>query len=261
VTGAFTLLVAAGLFVRSLTKVQAFDLGFDPGNILNVLMDPHAAGFDEARAAAFYREIKTRVRSLPGVQSASLATYVPMSGDPINSTISIEGRPTPPGQQAPKVLSNSVDPSHFETMRITLLRGRMFTESDDEKAPRVAIINQTMGGRFWPHEDPLGKRFGMNGDAGPFMEVVGVAGNGKYRTIGEDAQSFFYVPLAQNFSSKLALQIRSVVPPESLTTPVKEQILRLGPDLAILNIETMNQLLEGALGFFAFRLAATLPPP
>jgi putative ABC transport system permease protein len=134
----------------------------------------------------------------------------------------------------------------------------MFTESDDEKAPRVAIINQTMGGRFWPHEDPLGKRFGMNGDAGPFMEVVGVAGNGKYRTIGEDAQSFFYVPLAQNFSSKLALQIRSVVPPESLTTPVKEQILRLGPDLAILNIETMNQLLEGALGFFAFRLAATL---
>jgi putative ABC transport system permease protein len=143
-------------------------------------------------------------------------------------------------------------------MHITLLRGRIFAETDNETAPRVAIINQTMASRFWPHEDPIGKRFSMNGVAGLFMEVVGVAGNGKYGTIGEDPQSFFYVPLAQNFTSKLALQIRSFAPPESLAAPVKEQISRLAPELPIMNIETMNQSLEGALGFFAFRLAATL---
>jgi macrolide transport system ATP-binding/permease protein len=258
VAGSFTLLVVAGLFVRSLNKVQAFDLGFDPGHVLNVVMDPHEAGYDEARSVAFYREIESRVRALPGVQSATLASYVPMGGFPISSPVSIEGHPIPPGQQVPSVLSNSVDPSYFETMRITLLRGRVFTESDNEAAPRVAIINQTMAGRFWPHVDAMGKRFGTKGDAGPFMEVVGVAGNGKYKTIGEDAQSFFYVPLAQNFSTKLALQIRTFVPPESLAAPVKDQITRLSPDLAIVDIETMNQSLEGALGFFAFRLAATL---
>ena len=116
------------------------------------------------------------MRALPGVRSASLATYVPMGRDPINRTISIEGHPIPPGRQAPNVLSNSVDPPYFETMRITLLGGRIFTESDDERAPPVAIINQTMASRFRLHEDPIGKLFGMNGDAGPFMEVVGMAG-------------------------------------------------------------------------------------
>jgi macrolide transport system ATP-binding/permease protein len=258
VAGSFTLLVVAGLFVRSVQKVQAFDLGFDPSHVLNVVMDPHQAGYDEPRAAAFYRELESRVRSLPGVQSVSLASYVPMGGWPDGRPVSFEGHPTPPGRQAPSVLSNSVDPPYFETMRITLLRGRIFTDSDNETAPRVAIINQTMGARFWPREDPIGKRFSMDGDTAPFMEVVGVTANGKYKTVGEDAEPFFYVPLAQNFASKLALQIRTLGPPEQLAAPVKAQITQLAPDLAIVDIETMNQLLAGAFGFFAFRLAATL---
>ena len=258
VAGSFTLLVVAGLFVRSVQKVQAFDLGFDPSHVLNVVMDPHQAGYDEPRAAAFYRELESRVRSLPGVQFVSLASYVPMGGWPDGRPVSFEGHPTPPGRQAPSVLSNSVDPPYFETMRLTLLRGRIFTDSDNETAPRVAIINQTMGARFWPREDPIGKRFSMDGDTAPFMEVVGVTANGKYKTVGEDAEPFFYVPLAQNFASKLALQIRTLGPPEQLAAPVKAQITQLAPDLAIVDIESMNQLLAGAFGFFAFRLAATL---
>jgi len=258
VAGSFTLLVVAGLFVRSLQKVQAFDLGFDPSHVLNVTMDPHQAGYDEPRATAFYRELESRVRALPGVQSVSLASYVPMGGFPNSRPVSLEGRPTPPGRQAPSVLSKSVDPPYFETMRITLLRGRIFTDSDNETAPRVAIINQTMAARFWPREDSIGKRFSVDGDPGPFMEVVGVTANGKYKTVGEDADSFFYVPLAQNFASKRALQIRTLGPPESLAAPVKEQITQLAPELAIVDIATMDQLLAGAFGFFAFRLAATL---
>ena len=258
VAGSFTLLVVAGLFVRSLHKVQAFDLGFDPSHVLNVTMDPQQAGYDQSRSEAFYREIESRVRSLPGVQFVSLASYVPMGGFPNSRPVSLAGRPIPPGRQAPSVLCNSVDTAYFETMRITLLRGRIFTDADNETASRVAIINQTMAARFWPREDPIGKRFSMDGDAGPFMEVVGVTANGKYKTVGEDAEPFFYVPLAQNFASKLALQIRTLGPPESLAVPVKEQITRLAPDLTIVNIETMNQLLAGAFGFFVFRLAATL---
>jgi predicted permease len=257
VAGSFTLLVVAGLFVRSLQKVQAFDLGFDPSHVLNVLMDPHQAGYDQPRAITFYREIESRVRTLPGVQSASLASYVPMGGFPSSRQVSIEGRPTPSGYQAPSVLSNSVDPPYFETMRISLLLGRIFTDSDSETAPRVAIINQTMAARFWPREDPIGKRFSADGDAGPFMEIVGVSANGKYKTVSEDAEPFFYVPLAQSFASKLTLQVRTLGPPEQLVAPVKERIAQLAPDVAIVDIETLNQLLAGAFGYFAFRLAAT----
>jgi predicted permease len=258
VAGSFTLLVIAGLFVRSLQKVQTFDLGFDPSHVLNVTLDPHQVGYDEPRATVFYRELESRVHSLPGVRSVSLASYVPLGGFPFNGRVSLEGVPTPAGQQAPNVLSNSVDPPYFDTMHITLLRGRSFSDADNETAPRVAIINQTMAARFWPHEDPIGKRFSMDGDRGPFMAVVGVTAHGKYKTVAEDAAPFFYVPLAQNFASKLALQIRTLGPPESLAAPVKEQIAQLAPDLAIVDIATMDQLLAGAFGFFAFRLAATL---
>ena len=94
-------------------------------------------------------------------------------------------------------------------MHITILRGRIFSDADNETAPRVAIINQTMAARFWPHDDPIGKRFSMDGDTGPFMEVVGVTANGKYKTVAEDAAPFFYIPLAQNLASKLTLQIRT----------------------------------------------------
>ena len=106
VAGSLVLLVAAGLFVRSLLKVEGFDLGFDPEHVLNVIMDPHEIGYDEARTTAFYREIEARVRALPGVQSASLASYVPMGGFPSKAPVSIEGHPIPPGQQAPRVLFN-----------------------------------------------------------------------------------------------------------------------------------------------------------
>jgi putative ABC transport system permease protein len=256
VAGSFALLIAAGLFVRSLQSVQSFHLGFDPDHVLNVIVDPHEAGYDEARTTAFYREIESRVRALPGVESASLASYVPMGGFPSKASIFVRGRTIPPGQRAPLVLLNRVDPPYFDTMHITLFRGRAFLDSDNETAPPVAIVNQTMAADFWPHEGPIGKYFRMNDDSAPPIEVVGVTEDGKYQTVNEDAQPFFYVPLAQSFASKRALQIRTLVPPESLAGPVRQQIGELAPNLSIVDIETMNQSLNGALGFLVFRLAA-----
>jgi len=256
VAGSFALLVAAGLFVRSLQSVQSFHLGFDPSHVLNVIMDPHEAGYDEARTTAFYREIESRVRAFPGVKSASLASYVPMGGFPSKASIFVEGRSIPPGQHAPLVLMNRIDPPYFDTMRVPLFRGRAFLDSDNETAPSVAIINQTMASDFWPREDPIGKYFRVDNDAAPLIEVVGVTGDGKYATVSEDPQPFFYLPLAQSFASKRALQIRTLVPPESLAGAVREQIGELAPGLSVMDIETMNQSLNGALGFLVFRLAA-----
>jgi len=258
VAGSLALLVTAGLFVRSLQKVQGFHLGFDPGHVLNVLVDPHEAGYDQARTIAFYRELESRMAALQGVESASLASYIPMGGWPNKTPLWIDGQTIAPGQHAPTVLFNRVNPAYLATLRVPLLRGRGFSDSDNESAPPVAIINQTMAAHFWPREYAVGKRFSIASEQGPFLEVVGVTADGKYQTLAEDAQPFFYVPLAQNFVSKRALQIRTLAAPESLVPTIEDQIHRLAPDLAIMDLETMNQSLAGAFGFFAFRAAAIL---
>jgi predicted permease len=258
--GALVLLIVAGLFVRSLGRLQKMYLGFDPDHVLNVILDPRGIGYDEPHTKGFYRELEARARTLPGVRSVALAFSVPMGNYSDSRPVYIEGRPLAPGQQPPLVLLNRVDPPYFEMMRVPLLRGRGFAESDDEGAPKVAIVNQTMARRFWPHEEPIGKRFSIFGATGPWVEVVGVAQDGKYSFVLALTESipYFYVPLAQDFTSMRALQIRSSVPPESLITPVQQEIRALAPDLPIIDVRTMKQGLSGTNGFFSFRTGATM---
>jgi predicted permease len=256
VAGSLMLLIVAGLFARSLRKAQQMYLGFDADHLLNVTVYPREVGYDEARTKEFFRELKDRVRVLPGVKTLSLASTVPMSGSTSVDNIYLEGRPTAAGQQPPVIFNNSVDEDYFATMRVPLLRGRAFRESDDENAPQVAIVNQSMAARFWPNEDAIGKRFSVKGASGPFLEVVGVAADGKYIFIAESPQPYFYRPLAQNFQSFRTLQIRSSATPESLIAPVEQEIGKLAPDLPIFNAETMEQELNGGNGYMVFREGA-----
>jgi predicted permease len=260
VAGSLILLVIAGLLVRSLQHVGSIRLGFDPSQVLNVTLDPHQMGYDEKQEREFYRQLEARVRQLPGVQSVSLAYGVPM-GNLANvnaGSVTAEGHPVPSGQQAPTVFFNNVDPAYLDTMRVPLLRGRAFIALDQPNAPAVAIVNETMAGQFWPHQDPLGKRFTLKPLNAPAqnMQVVGVAANGKYAAITEDSTAFFYVPLAQNFVSMQTLQLRCSVAPESLIAPVRNEIHRLAPDLSIVGTSTMQQMVEGTNGTQVFRFAA-----
>jgi predicted permease len=257
--GSLVLLIVAGLFVRSMVRLERTDLGFDPHGVLNVIVDPHGIGYDESRTKEFYRELESRARSLPGVQSVALAYSVPMGNIQDGRSVYIEGRPLASGEQPPLVLLNTVDPSYFGAMRVPLLRGRAFTESDNERTPLVAVVNQTMASRFWPNQDPIGKRFSMGGGNGRFVEVVGVVQNGKYSVLllAEPAP-YFYLPLAQNFTSLRTLQIRSSVPPESLVASVRQEIRSMAPDLPIIDVRTMEESLGGTNGFFMFRMGASL---
>jgi predicted permease len=258
VAGSLMLLIVAGLFVRSLQAVEHMDLGFDANQLLNVRLDPSINNYNQTQTTEFYRTLEAKIRALPGVQSASLATAVPISYGRSKDSVYIAGRPVPPGQQAPGIFFNAVDSPYFETLRIRLLLGRAFSDADSETAPRVAIINQTMAKQFWPAENPIGKRFSVTSDAGPFVEVVGVARDGKYTTPAEDPQPYFYLPLAQNFTAERTLQIRSSMPPETLVPEVQQQILALDANAPIEQIQTMKESLGGALGFFLFRLGASL---
>ena len=262
VAGSLILLVIAGLLVRSLQHAASIHLGFDPDHILNVTVDPHQIGYDETQDREFYRRLETRVRALPGVQSVSLAFGTPMSNlNTVNGgAVSIESHPTPAGQQPPVVFFNNVDPAYLDTMRVSLLRGRSFTDSDNKNATAVAIVNETMAEKFWPREDPLGKRFTLKILTAPAqtMQVVGVAANGKYAVIFEDPTAFFYVPLAQNFVSMQTLQVRTSVPPDSIVAPVRNEIHQLAPDLPIIDAMTMQKVLQGTNGTQLFRFGAYL---
>lgn len=164
-----------------------------------------------------------------------------------------------PARERPPVIPyDCISPSYLETMQVPLVKGRQLTNSDNEAAPPVAIVNQAVAKRFWPNEDPIGEYFSMKSDTGPFVEVVGVAGDGQYFFISASAQPYFYLPLAQNFVSYRFLQLRTSVPPQSIVSSVEEQIHKLAPDLPIDDIRTMQQLVQGIAGLFLFRLAATV---
>jgi predicted permease len=259
VAGSLMLLIVAGLFVRSLEQAEHMYLGFDPDHVLNVMLDVHQIGYDETRAKTLYRQLKDRVRTMPGVQSASLALTVPLGMPSPGGPILVEGRPEAPGQQPPEVSYNSTDPAYFETMRVPLLEGRTFTDSDSETARPVAIVNQTMAKKFWPNVDPIGKRFSLKSATGPFIEVVGLARDGQSMWhFSPEPQPYLYLPLAQNFTSFLSLQVRTSVPPESLIAGVQGEIRKLAPDLPVIDARTMEQAIHGLGGLFIFRLAASL---
>ncbi len=257
--GSMLLLIVAGLFIRSLGKAQQTYLGFNPDHVLDLSIDVQQAGLNETRGREFYRQIDDRISALPGVVSVGEAFSVPMGVISADDPVSIEGHPVEPGKQLPTVMYNPVSPRYFETLRIPLLAGRVFNDADTEKAPHVAVINQTMAKKFWPSEDPIGKRFSLKNSSEPFVEVVGMVQDGKYKNVVENpSEPFFYVPLSQSYMEFRTLHVRTSVPPETLVPQIEAQIHDLAPDIAATQVQTMSKALEGVNGFFFFRFGAQL---
>jgi predicted permease len=250
------LLVVAGLFVRSSQNAEHSYLGFDPHNVLNLTMETRTIGFDEARTEQFFRNVEDRVRVLPGVQSVSLAVSVPMGYSQDGGRVYVEGGSATAKDDNPTAFYNIVDPLYFATMRVPLVRGRLLTEQDTAKTPMVAVINEAMAKKLWPNQDAMGKRFSAKGVSGPFMEVVGIAKQGKYNDPVDDTTLFYYQPLAQNPSTFATLQIRTASAPEALIPIVEEKIHSLAPGLPLTDVQTMEQELGGANGFFLFRMGS-----
>jgi len=253
VAGSLVLLVAAGLFVRSLQTAQSLDLGYAPDHVLNARMNPQWVGYDRQRTNDFYLELKRRVKAWPEVQSAGLAFSAPLGLIGSGESVYIEGRTVDPGEQAPSVGYNTVDESYFDTMKIAILRGRAFRDSDTETAPLVAIVNQTMAQRYWPNQDPIGKRFRMKSLESPPVEIVGVAHDSKNLFVVEGSLPYFYVPFTQVFSSMRVLHIRSLVDPQRLSNRLQQEVSALDPVMPV-SVQTMAAAVDGAQGFFLLRV-------
>ncbi|HTX14004.1 MAG TPA: ABC transporter permease [Candidatus Baltobacteraceae bacterium] len=258
VAGSLMLLIVAALFARSLKRAESMYLGFDPAHVAYVVTDAYEVDHDQARTKQMNRALEDRMRALPGAESVSLSYNVPMSLFNDGSHVYIEEHPLRAGQQAPLVMFNLAEPAYFTTMRVPIVRGRSFTESDNEKSVPVAIVDQTMAEEFWPGEDPIGKRFSVDAAPNRFLQIVGVSAKGAYSFVGEDSQPFFYLPLAQSWNPISTVEVRSSAPLEPLLVEMQRQVRNLSPDVPILDAETMEQCLGGLDGFFVFRLGALL---
>jgi predicted permease len=258
VTGSFVVLTAAGLFVHSLTSAENMDLGFRPQGVLNLTIDMNQLGYDQARGIALFREIKDRIRMLPGVENVTLASTVPVSFYLQEDAVRRDGQASLPESQATFMLYNTVDEDYFQTMGIPILRGRGFTSSDSASSPRVAVVNETFAKMFWPAHNPIGQRFiAGKSDSSP-VEVVGVARNGRYGSLAEAPQPSFFMPIAQNYSALRVLQVRCARPPSSLANTIRDQIYAVDPNLPVFDVMTMEQSLGGHNGFFLLRIGALL---
>jgi predicted permease len=258
VAGSLVLMVVAGLFIRSLNKAESIDLGFSPDHVLNLMVDVDQIGYKEARGREFYRELDPSIRALPGVESVAQAFSVPLGYIGANAQLTIPGLPVEAGKQLPLVAYNSVSANYFETLRIKLQRGRVFRDSDVEKSPLVAVINQTMAKKFWPARDAIGEHFSTKGASGPFIEVVGIVQDGKYRGVTEDPLPYFYLPLEQNYVSLRTIQVHTSMPPETMALSIEAQIRELAPNMPVTDVQTMTQALQGLNGFFIIRFGAKL---
>lgn len=258
VAGSLVLLVVAGLFMRSLGKAQQVYLGLDPHNVLNISVDVQQVGYQEAQGRTLFRDLETRLDALPGVVSVGQAFSVPLGVMSSSDAVYAEGRPVASGEQPPTIQNNMVSPGYFETLRIPVHRGRVFTEADAEKSPQVAVVNEAMAKKLWASDDAVGKRFSVKGLSGPFIEIVGIVQDGHYKSVIEEPQPHFYRPLNQAYVPLRTIHIRTSVPAQTLSTQAQAMVRELAPGLPVTRVETMEQALEGINGFLIFRLGVQL---
>jgi putative ABC transport system permease protein len=217
------LLIAAGLLLRSFIKLVTFDIGFDRNNVLLVDADLSVAKVPSDQQPATYEAIERRLRTLPGVISAGRSAFTPIGGFGWNDLISTEWSKGLAGDNALADF-NSVSPGFFTTLRMQLVAGRNFNDGDKKGAPVVAIINQTLARRFFPHLNPLGKTFRIgevSGQPGPPVEVVGVVWDSKYGSLREDTPPTAFFPIAQKLENAGQFELRTAIPPSALVTSVQ----------------------------------------
>ncbi len=252
------LLIGAGLFLRSLQKVGRMNIGFDPNNAVAMDIDLKPKGFSETRGLQFYREMMRRVDGIPAVQSATLVNLAPLDSATPFTDVLIPGFEPLPGRPGIRVSLNRIAPGYFQTMKIPLQSGREFNEQDDSKHSGVVIINQTMARDYWPGEDPLGKNFALvqKGLAPLKIQIIGVANDVKYRSLGEDPTPHIYLPFLQHYTSDMTLVVRINGDSGAMLLAIQRELLSQDRDVQGFFSRTLEQHI--GLALLPARLAANM---
>ena len=239
-------LVSAGLFLRSLAHAQQIELGFDSGGLMVMGINAGNQGYDEARGRDLYRRVLERLATVPGVESATVSTAVPLFTGGFSRTTFRDDQDIKDPRNGRLTQINEVGPRYFETLGIPILQGRPFNDNDRLGAPHVIIINETMAKQFYPNEQALGRRLYIFGRP-EAREIVGIAKTIKYNGIGEPETTHMYVPLDQSYQPQVIVQARTNGDPDALLGVVRRELQSLEPTMPLLNVNTYRTVLRTSL--------------
>jgi predicted permease len=238
------LLLAAGLFVRSMQQAHRIEPGFETRGVATAAFDLSLKGYNQTQGENFYRQLRERVSALPGVEAVAFASHVPLSFEMRTTRAASEGRDAVPEKEWPEVDAATVGPGYFETLRIPLLRGRAFTEQDGNRS--VAVINETLAQQFWPGQDALGKRLRAGGRK-DYYEVIGVARTAKYRTLGEEPRPYLYEPLTTNYLPGQTVLARVAGDPRQVLAALRSEARQLDDQVTIISLRTLEEAAGASL--------------
>ncbi|MBV9144842.1 MAG: FtsX-like permease family protein [Acidobacteria bacterium] len=247
------LLVGAGLCLRSLLNARSIDPGFAFHHTVSAEFDLRAAGFDDESGRLFRQQVLDRIEGLPEVDRASVIDHLPLG----QHTIVTFTRQNAQEQHGVETDVASTLPGYFQTMGISMLRGRDFLNTDSANAPRVVIVNEALAKAIWPNQDPIGKLLVVPVGPGPMnpekskgpdpsltpREVVGVVKTGRYRSLGEEARPFVWLPLTQNYEPWSALVVRTTGDPQTLVNAIQKEFAALNPNLNV-HVETLKEHMQ-----------------
>src|SRR5215510_3478935 len=259
-----TLLIGAGLFLRSLWRIQSVHPGFDADKVLTARLNINLLRYTTQQGRDFYRQAIERVAGLPGVESVSLARVVPISGGMRMIDFVIEGqdeqevnRQRNDGDNASQFVGgNVVGANYLQTIGVPLSQGRDFTAADGESAPRVVIVNESFARQYFAGQSALGRRLRFGGPRNPWSEIVGVARDSKYRTLDEAPRPFIYLPLTQNHETGMTLHARTAGAPLSIAAAVRREINSIEKNLPLTDLRPMSDLIGASL--YPARMGAAL---
>ena len=247
-------LIGAGLFLRSLQNAQRISPGFDVDKLAVLSFDLGAQGYTEERGRQFQQQVLERAAAIPGVHSATVANNVPFFQGGFLRTVFLEGQDASDRRAGRLVQINVVGPHYLETLGIPLLRGRGLGDMDQPTTPSAVVINETMAKRFWPDQDPVGKRFKFFGQD-HLQQVVGVAKDSKYNFIGEEPTPFIYQSTTQVYQPQLALFVKADRP-EAVLGTARGEVQQRDRNLPLTGVFTLNEIFDQSL--WAPRMGASL---
>lgn len=248
------LLVGCLLVVRSLERALTINVGFNPRGAVTAALDLQLEGYDEQRGREFQRRLIDALSALPQVESAALTSRLPLSLALSDNRIYPEGKPVPPAADTPMAIRFQVTPGYLRTMQTRLLKGRDFDLRDRPESKLVAIVNRAFAAQLFPGEDALGKRFRSFSPTEPLMEIVGIAEDGKYQSLGESPQPAMFLPLAQQYTTDVVIVIRSPAPPGAALDSIRQALYGLDPAMSLYGVESLTDHL--GLALLPARLAA-----
>jgi len=239
------LLIGAALLLRSYARLLKVDPGFDAHNVLSMNISlPTVKYAKPEQQVAFFDELLRRVSQVPGVQSAAISATLPLTSKRITPMLP-EGQPNVPLAQRAFIDIEATSPQWFDTMRVPLRAGRAFSAADNAQAPKVLVVNETFARQFWPDQNPIGKHVIVGRGPNP-AEVVGVSADVKNRGLAQEAQPQVYIPFSQLAWSNMNLLVRTLVPPQTLTSAIRAQVAGVDPDQPVTAIQTVDDLMDAS---------------